>query len=316
MADAASTPSPRVGAETSTAIGDTPLVGLSRLGEGIGAELVAKLEHLNPGGSVKDRIGLAMIEAAEREGALGPGGVIVEPTSGNTGIALAMVAAARGYELVLTLPEGMSRERTKLLRCYGAEVHETPSLGGMGEAIRLAEEIVADRGAFMPQQFSNPANPEIHRRTTAEEIWRDLDGEIDVFVAGVGTGGTITGVGQVLKERRPDVHVVAVEPATSAVLSGAPAGPHKIQGIGAGFVPEVLDREVIDEVIAVDDETALETARESARREGLLVGISSGAALSAALEVAGRPEMSGKRIVAIVPDGGERYMSLPFFAAD
>jgi cysteine synthase A len=316
MADAASTPSPRVGAETSAAIGDTPLIGLRRLGEGVDAELVAKLEHLNPGGSVKDRIGVAMIEAAEREGALEPGGVIVEPTSGNTGIALAMVAAARGYELVLTLPEGMSRERTKLLRCYGAEVHETPSLGGMAEAIRLAEEIVAERGAFMPQQFSNPANPEIHRRTTAEEIWRDLDGDIDVFVAGVGTGGTITGVGQMLKDRRPEVHVVAVEPATSAVLSGEPAGPHKIQGIGAGFVPGVLDREVIYEVIAVDDETALGTARDAARREGLLVGISSGAALRAALDVSARPEMSGKRIVAIVPDGGERYMSLPFFAAD
>jgi len=306
----------RLYAEASAAVGDTPLVRLGRLGEGLGAELVAKLESLNPGGSVKDRIGAAMIDAAEREGALAPGGTIVEPTSGNTGIALAMVAAARGYELVLTLPEGMSRERAKLLRSYGAEVHETPSLGGMGEAIALAERIVAERGAFMPQQFSNPANPEVHRRTTAEEIWRDLDGEVDAFVAGVGTGGTITGVGQVLKERRPECSVVAVEPAGSPVLSGGDPGPHKIQGIGAGFVPEVLDRDLIDEVIGVDDESALAAAREAARREGLLVGISAGACVHAALELAARPRMAGKRIVAIVPDGGERYMSLPFFAPE
>ena len=297
-------------------IGDTPMVALSRLGEGLDAELIAKLESLNPGGSVKDRIGVAMIDAAERDGLLESGGLIVEPTSGNTGIALALVCAARGYTLVLTLPEGMSRERTRLLRAYGAEVHETPSLGGMGEAIALAERIVAERGAFMPQQFSNLANPEIHRRTTAEEIWRDTGGEVDVIVCGVGTGGTITGVGQVLKQRRPDVHVVAVEPATSAVLSGGVPGPHKIQGIGAGFVPEVLDRSVIDEVIAVDDETALEVARRTARHEGLLVGISSGAALHAALEVAARSETAGKRIVTIAPDGGERYMSLPFFVPD
>jgi cysteine synthase A len=297
-------------------IGDTPMVALSRLGEGFDAELIAKLESLNPGGSVKDRIGVAMIDAAERDGLLEPGGLIVEPTSGNTGIALALVCAARGYTLVLTLPEGMSRERTRLLRAYGAEVHETPSLGGMGEAIALAERIVAERGAFMPQQFSNLANPEIHRRTTAEEIWRDTGGEVDVIVCGVGTGGTITGVGQVLKQRRPDVHVVAVEPATSAVLSGGVPGPHKIQGIGAGFVPEVLDRSVIDEVIAVADETALEVARRTARHEGLLVGISSGAALQAALEVAARPETAGKRIVTIAPDGGERYLSLPFFVPD
>src|SRR5690349_11399013 len=223
------TPAHAPAAEASSLIGETPTVELRRLGEGLDATLFAKLEYLNPGGSVKDRIGASMIDAAERDGLLAPGGMIVEPTSGNTGIALAMICAARGYQLVLTLPEGMSRERTKLLRAYGAEVHETPSLGGMGEAIRLAEEIVAERGAFMPQQFSNPANPEIHRRTTAEEIWADLDGEVDAFVTGVGTGGTITGVGQVLKERRPGVHVVAVEPATSAVLSGEPAGPHKIQ---------------------------------------------------------------------------------------
>ena len=297
-------------------IGDTPMVALNRLGEGLDAELIAKLESLNPGGSVKDRIGVAMIDAAERDGLLEPGGLIVEPTSGNTGIALALVCAARGYTLVLTLPEGMSRERTRLLRAYGAEVHETPSLGGMGEAIALAERIVAERGAFMPQQFSNLANPEIHRRTTAEEIWRDTGGEVDVIVCGVGTGGTITGVGQVLKQRRPDVHVVAVEPATSAVLSGGAPGPHNVQGIGAGFVPEVLDRSVIDEVIAVDDETALEVARRAARHEGLLVGISSGAALHAALEVAARPETAGKRIVTVAPDGGERYMSLPFFVPD
>ena len=304
----------RAAAEASAVIGNTPLVQLRRLGEGLGAEVVAKLEYLNPGGSVKDRIGVAMIEAAERDGALAPGGTIVEPTSGNTGIALAMVCAARGYDLVLTLPEGMSRERAKLLRAYGAEVHETPSLGGMAEAIRLAEEIAAERGAVMPQQFSNPANPEVHRRTTAEEIWADLEGQVDALVTGVGTGGTITGVGQVLKERRPDVQVVAVEPATSAVLSGRPPGPHKIQGIGAGFVPEVLDRDVIDEVIAIDDETALDSARAAAEREGLLVGISAGAAFHAALELAARPQMAGKRIVTIACDGGERYMSLPFFS--
>jgi cysteine synthase len=301
--------------EASEAIGNTPLVALRRMGEGVDAELVAKLEHLNPGGSVKDRIGVAMIDAAEREGLIEPGrSVIVEPTSGNTGIALAMVCAARGYELVLTLPEGMTRERTALLRSYGAQVHETPSLGGMNEAVELAERIVAERRAFMPQQFTNPANPEIHRRTTAEEIWRDLEGEVDALVCGVGTGGTITGVGQALKERRSHVHVVGVEPAGSAVLSGGLPGPHKIQGIGAGFIPEVLDRSVIDETFAVDDDTALARAREAARREGLLVGISAGAALEAALELSGRPAMSGKRIVVVIPDGGERYMSLPFFA--
>jgi cysteine synthase A len=301
-------------AEASTLIGETPIVELRRLGEGLEATLYAKLEYLNPGGSVKDRIGASMIAAAERDGILAPGGLIVEPTSGNTGIALAMICAARGYELVLTLPEGMSRERTKLLRAYGAQVHETPSLGGMGEAIRLAESIVAERGAFMPHQFSNPANPEIHRQTTAEEIWRDLDGKVDAFVTGVGTGGTITGVGQVLKERNPQALVVAVEPASSPVLSGGMPGPHKIQGIGAGFVPDVLDRSVIDEVFPVSDEAALEAARAAARREGLLIGISAGAAFHASIQLAARPEMSGKRIVTIACDGGERYMSLPFFA--
>jgi cysteine synthase len=307
----------RIAREASQTVGNTPLVGLGRLGDDLDAEVVAKLEYLSPGGSVKDRIGVAMIDAAERDGLIEPGrSVIVEPTSGNTGIALAMVCAARGYELILTLPEGMTRERTALLRTYGAEVHETPSLGGMNEAVALAERIVRERGAFMPQQFNNPANPEIHRRTTAEEIWRDLDGEVDALVCGVGTGGTITGVGQVLKERRSSVYVVAVEPETSAVLSGGVPGPHKIQGIGAGFVPEVLDRSVIDEVIAVNDEDALTRARQAARQEGLLVGISAGAAIEAALEVASRTELSGKRVVVIVPDGGERYMSLPFFAPE
>jgi cysteine synthase A len=240
--------------------------------------------------------------------------VVVEPTSGNTGIALAMVCAARGYELILTLPEGMSRERGKLLRAYGAEVRETPSLGGMTEAVELAEEIREQRKAFMPQQFSNPANPEIHRRTTAEEIWRDTDGEVGAFVAGAGTGGTITGVGRMLKERAPEALVVAVEPSASPVLSGGVPGPHKIQGIGAGFVPDVLDRTVIDETISIDDEDALETARLVARRDGVLAGISAGANIKAALEVAARPEMAGKRVVTIVCDSGERYMSLPFFA--
>ena len=305
-----------IGAEAAAAIGGTPTVALGRLAEG-GAEVLVKLEYLNPGGSVKDRIGLAMIDAAERDGLIDRGrSVIVEPTSGNTGIALAMVCASRGYELVLTLPEGMSRERTKLLRAYGAEVRETPSMGGMGEAIDLARTIVSERGAFMPQQFENPANPEVHRRPTAEEIWAATEGRIDAFVSGVGTGGTITGVGQVLKERRPECLVVAVEPAASAVLSGGVPGPHKIQGIGAGFVPDVLDRGVIDEVIPVADDDALAAAHAAATRDGLLVGISAGAAIHAALAVAARPEMEGKRVLTIACDGGERYMSLPFFGAE
>jgi cysteine synthase len=300
--------------EVSETIGNTPMAVLARVGKTERAEVLAKLEYMNPGGSVKDRIGVAMLDAAEREGRIARGkGVIVEPTSGNTGIALAMVCAARGYELVLTLPEGMSRERSKLLRAYGAEVHETPSMGGMGEAIELAQQVVAERGGFMPQQFSNPANPDVHRRTTAEEIWRDTGGDIDALVCGVGTGGTITGVGQVMKDRRPAFQCFAVEPKGSAVLSGAKAGPHKIQGIGAGFIPDVLDRSVIDETLQVSDEEALAMAREVASREGLLVGISAGAAIAAALEVAARPEMLGKRIVTIACDGGERYMSLPFF---
>ncbi|MEK6278098.1 MAG: cysteine synthase A [Actinomycetota bacterium] len=304
----------RIGAEAAAVVGNTPMVALRRLGDGLGGEVCAKLEYFNPGGSVKDRIGVSMIDAAEAEGRIEPGrSVIVEPTSGNTGIALAMVCAARGYELVLTLPEGMTRERSQLLRAYGAQVEETPSLGGMNEAVDLARSIAAERDAFIPQQFSNPANPEVHRRTTGEEIWADSGGEVDAFVCGVGTGGTLTGVGQALKERRPEVHVVAVEPAASAVLSGGDPGPHKIQGIGAGFVPDVLDRSVIDEVIAVSDDDALEMAERAARREGLLVGFSAGAAIHAALELAGRPEFEAKRIVAIVADSGERYMSLPFF---
>lgn len=304
-----------VGDSAAAVVGDTPMVPLSRLAAGLPGEVYAKLEQLNPGGSVKDRIGVAMIDAAEAEGLIEPGkSVIVEPTSGNTGIALAMVCAARGYELILTLPEGMSRERTKLLRAYGAEVRETPSLGGMTEAVELAEEICKQRKGFMPQQFSNPANPAVHRRTTAEEIWSDTGGEIGAFVAGVGTGGTITGVGQVLRERSPETLIVAVEPATSPVLSGGRPGPHKIQGIGAGFVPEVLDRSVIDEVLTVDDEDALETARLVAHREGVLAGISAGANVKAALEIAARPQMEGKRVVTIVCDSGERYVSLPFFS--
>ncbi len=305
----------RVGRSAADVVGETPMVALARMSEGLGGEVCVKLESLNPGGSVKDRIGVAMIDAAEADGLIQPGrGVIVEPTSGNTGIALAMVCAARGYELILTLPEGMSRERSKLLRAYGAEVRETPSLGGMTEAVELAEEICEQRKGFMPQQFANPANPEVHRRTTAEEIWRDCEGQVGAFVAGVGTGGTITGVGRMLRERSPETLVVAVEPASSPVLSGGAPGPHKIQGIGAGFVPEVLDRSVIDEIVSVDDEDALETARLAARREGVLAGISAGANIKAAMEVAARPEMAGKRVVTVVCDSGERYVSLPFFA--
>ena len=290
------------------------MVALDAISPEGGAQVVSKLEFVNPGGSVKDRIGVAMLDAAETEGAIpASGATIVEPTSGNTGIALALVCAARGHELIVTLPEGMGRERLGMLRLLGAEVHETPSMGGMNEAVTLAERIAGERDAFMPHQFSNPANPEIHRRTTAEEIWRDLDGELDAFVTGVGTGGTITGVGQVLKERNPQVKVIAVEPAGSPVLSGGKAGPHRIQGIGAGFVPPVLDTDVIDEVIRVTDDDAVATARLAAEREGLVAGISAGAALHAALEVAAREDMAGKRVVTIACDTGERYVSLPFF---
>jgi cysteine synthase A len=295
-------------------VGGTPMLQLTRMGAD-GVELYAKLEAYNPGGSVKDRIGVSMIEAAEAEGRIEPGRTtIVEATSGNTGIALAFVCAAKGYELVLTLPQGMSRERTGLLRLYGAQVQEVESLGGMDEAVAAARRMADRDDAFLPDQFSNPANPEAHRRTTAPEILDALDGRVDMLVAGVGTGGTITGVGEVLKERNPDTLVVAVEPAGSAVLSGRPPGPHRIQGIGAGFVPAVLNRDVIDEVIAVQDEHAVQTARDVARREGVLAGISGGAALAAVLELAKRPELAGRRIVVVVPDSGERYVSAPFFA--
>jgi cysteine synthase A len=297
-------------------VGCTPMVQLTRLlPDGVGAHLFGKLEALNPGGSVKDRIGVAMIEAAEREGRIEPGRTtIVEATSGNTGIALAFVCAAKGYELVLTLPQGMSREREGLLRLYGARVEITESLGGMHEAVAAARAMAQRDDVFLPDQFSNPANPEIHRRTTGPEIWDAMEQRVDVLVAGVGTGGTITGAGELLKARNPRCRVVAVEPRSSAVLSGGRPGPHKIQGIGAGFVPPVLNRELLDEVIAVDDEDAIETARLLARREGVLAGISCGAAVWAAIEVAQRPESRGQRIVAILPDSGERYVSTPFFA--
>jgi cysteine synthase A len=298
-------------------VGRTPMLRLTRVLEGAApdVELYAKLESFNPGGSVKDRIGVAMIEAAEAEGRIERGRTtIVEATSGNTGIALAFVCAAKGYDLVLTLPQGMSRERSGLLRLYGAEVQEVESLGGMDEAVEAARRMAERDDVFLPDQFSNPANPEIHRRTTAPEILEALDGRVDVFVAGVGTGGTITGVGEVLKDANAEARVVGVEPRGSAVLSGRPPGPHKIQGIGAGFVPAVLNREVLDEVIAVDDEDAIEVARLLARREGVLAGISGGAAVHAALEIARRPESEGRRIVTILPDSGERYVSTPFFA--
>jgi cysteine synthase len=297
-------------------IGRTPMVQLTRVAPE-GVALFAKLEMLNPGGSVKDRIGVAMIDAAEQEGIIEPGRTtIVEATSGNTGIALAFVCAARGYDLVLTLPQGMSREREGLLRLYGAQVQVTESLGGMNEAVAAAQALARDPDAWLPDQFSNPANPEAHRRTTGPEIWEALDGRVDYLVAGVGTGGTITGAGSYLKERNPGLKIVAVEPAASAVLSGNPPGPHKIQGIGAGFVPPVLDRELVDEIIPVEDEDAIEAARMVARREGVLGGISCGAALHASLQIAAREEASGARIVVVLPDSGERYVSTPFFAPD
>jgi cysteine synthase A len=302
-------------------VGDTPMVALPGMLEGSpatgsGVELFAKLESFNPGGSVKDRIGVAMIEAAESEGRIEPGRTtIVEATSGNTGIALAFVCAAKGYDLVLTLPQGMSRERASLLRLYGARVQITESLGGMGEAVEAAREMARADDVFLPDQFSNPANPEIHRRTTGPEIDRALEGRVDVLVAGVGTGGTITGVGEYLREHvNPSLWVVAVEPRGSAVLSGGVPGPHRIQGIGAGFVPPVLNRELLDEILAVSDDDAIQTAWRCAQRAGVLAGISGGAALWAALEVAARPESKGKRIVVVMPDSGERYVSQAFFA--
>jgi cysteine synthase A len=303
-------------ANLSEIVGGTPMVRFERLAADLDAEVVGKLEAYNPAGSVKDRIGVAMIEAAERDGLIEPGvTTVIEPTSGNTGIALAFVCAARGYRCVLTMPQGMSREREALLRLYGAEGVITESMGGMHEAVDEAMRLARETpDSFVPQQFENPANPEIHRRTTAEEIWSALDGRVDVFVSAVGTGGTITGVGEVLKERNPDVRVIAVEPASSPVLSGGRPGPHRIQGIGAGFVPPILNREVIDEIIPVTDDDAIETARALAAREGVSAGISAGAAVWAALQVAGRAESAGKRIVTVIPDSGERYITTPFFA--
>jgi cysteine synthase len=296
--------------------GNTPLVKISRVANGDSATLLVKMESFNPAGSVKDRIGVAMIEAAEREGRLLPGMTILEPTSGNTGIALAFVAAAKGYPLILIMPDTMTIERRNLLKAYGAQVVLTPGAEGMPGAIRRANEILASAPGkyFMPQQFENPANPEIHRRTTAEEIWRDTDGAVDVVVAAVGTGGTITGVGEVLKSRKPSVRIVAVEPDASPVLSGGKPGPHKIQGTGAGFIPKVLNTEIYDEVIRVTDADAIAMARRLAREEGMLVGISSGANVWAALQVASRPESAGKTIVTIGCDTGERYLSNPVFA--
>ena len=295
-------------------IGATPLVRLNKISEGRPATLLAKLEFKNPLGSVKDRIGLAMIEAAERQGLIGKDTLIVEPTSGNTGIALAFVCAVRSYRLVLTMPDTMSQERQKLLRHLGAELVLTPGAKGMKGAIQMAREILDNTpGAYMPDQFSNPANPEIHRKTTAEEIWQDTKGAVDILVAGVGTGGTITGVSEVIKDRKPSFKAVAVEPYDSPVLSGGQPGAHKIQGIGAGFVPDVLNTRIIDEIITVTNEDAFKVAREMARKEGILCGISSGAAVWAALQIAGRPENSQKTIVTILPSTGERYISTPLF---
>lgn len=297
-------------------IGNTPMLELVNYSGrvGVSAKILAKLEYFNPGGSVKDRIGYAMIRAAKEQGKINADTVIIEPTSGNTGIALAFVAAAKGYRLILTMPETMSLERRNLLKALGAELHLTPGAEGMKGAIRRAEELAAEiPNSFIPQQFENPANPEIHRRTTAEEIWRDTGGEVDLFVAGVGTGGTLTGVGEVLKKRKPGVKVVAVEPADSPVLSGGSPGPHKIQGIGAGFVPAVLNRAIIDEIIPVASDDAFTASRMLAKAEGLLVGISSGAAVHAATQLAKRPENKGKNIVVLLPDTGERYLSTTLF---
>ena len=295
-------------------VGNTPLVRLNNLTRGLLGEVVAKLEFFNPAHSVKDRIGIAMIDAAERNGLINPDTIILEPTSGNTGIALAMVCAARGYKCTIIMPDTLSRERRMLLRAYGANLILTPGSEGMNGAIRMAEELAAaDSRYFIPQQFQNPANPEIHRRTTAEEIWRDTEGRVDFLVAGIGTGGTITGTSEVLKKRKPTFKSIAVEPDASPVLSGGEKGKHKIQGIGAGFIPEVLNTAIYDEVLRVSDDDAMETARRMARQEGLLVGISSGAATWAALQVASRPENAGKLIVTIIPSFGERYLSTPLY---
>lgn len=295
-------------------VGRTPLVRLNKAGERSGAEIVGKLEFYNPANSVKDRIGVAMIDAAEKSGELRPGGTIVEGTSGNTGIALAMVGAARGYKVILTMPESMSKERRALLRAFGAELVLTPKEEGMKGAVAKAEEIGKQDNTVLARQFDNPANPQIHRETTAEEILADTDGQVDAFVAGIGTGGTITGVGEVLRKHNPDVTIAAVEPAASPLLSEGTAGPHKIQGIGANFVPTVLDTEIYDEVFAIDDDEAMEKARQVAREEGILVGISSGAAVAAAEKLGSRPEFAGKRIVVIIPSFGERYLSTPLYA--
>jgi cysteine synthase A len=304
----------RIYENVTTLVGNTPLVKINRMNT-TGATVLAKLEFYNPANSVKDRIGVSIVDAAEASGTLPAGGTIVEATSGNTGIALAMVGAARGYHVVLTMPETMSKERRALLRAYGAELVLTPGSEGMKGAVSRAELIASERpGAVLARQFANEANPAIHRKTTAEEIWADTDGAVDVVVAGIGTGGTITGVGQVLKERKPEVKIIAVEPAESPILNGGAPGPHKIQGIGANFVPEILDTSVYDEVIDVSAETSVEFARRAAREEGLLVGLSSGAALSAALQVAARPESAGKTIVVIIPSFGERYLSTILYA--
>jgi cysteine synthase A len=301
----------------SSTIGLTPLVRLNRMVEGIDAEIFAKLEFFNPLGSVKDRIAASMIEAAELEGLLDSETLIVEPTSGNTGIALAFVCAAKNYRLCLTMPDTMSRERRSLLKHLGAELVLTPGSEGMGGAINKAKEILeSEKNSWMPNQFANPANPRVHRETTAEEIWRDTEGQVDILVAGVGTGGTITGVAQTIKPRKPSFKVIAVEPANSAVLSGGEKGPHKIQGIGAGFIPEVLEQSLIDDVVTVTDDDAFETGRRAAKQEGILCGISSGAAVWAAIEVASRPESAGKTIVTIIPSTGERYISTDLFIED